>query len=99
MIPFNSLKPLIERHRPVLDVARSANLLAVEDCAQAHGAARGGRCVGTFGDAAAFSFYPTKNLGAFGDGGAVLTRDAALARRVRRLRNYGQAERYQHLEK
>jgi dTDP-4-amino-4,6-dideoxygalactose transaminase len=83
----------------LLDVARPANLLVVEDCAQAHGAARGGRSVGTFGDAAAFSFYPTKNLGAFGDGGAVLTRDVGLARRVRRLRNYGQAERYQHLEK
>jgi dTDP-3-amino-3,4,6-trideoxy-alpha-D-glucose transaminase len=83
----------------ILEVARSASLLVIEDCAQAHGARIGGRLVGTFGDAAAFSFYPTKNLGAFGDAGAVLTADAVLAERVRRLRNYGQADRYQHVER
>jgi dTDP-3-amino-3,4,6-trideoxy-alpha-D-glucose transaminase len=77
-------------------VADRNNLLCIEDCAQAHGARYGGRFVGTFGHLAAFSFYPTKNLGAFGDGGAVVTADAALADRVRRLRNYGQADRYRH---
>jgi dTDP-3-amino-3,4,6-trideoxy-alpha-D-glucose transaminase len=80
-------------------IARAANLLMLEDCAQAHGAWLGGRLVGTFGELAAFSFYPTKNLGALGDGGAVLTADAALADRLRRLRNYGQAARYEHVER
>jgi dTDP-4-amino-4,6-dideoxygalactose transaminase len=83
----------------LLEVARSARLLVVEDCAQAHGARLAGRLVGTFGQMAAFSFYPTKNLGAFGDAGAVLTADAALAQRLRRLRNYGQAQRYHHVER
>ncbi|HKA06103.1 MAG TPA: DegT/DnrJ/EryC1/StrS family aminotransferase [Gemmataceae bacterium] len=77
-------------------VADRNRLLLIEDCAQAHGARYAGRMVGTFGDLAAFSFYPTKNLGAFGDAGAVFTRDKALAARVRRLRNYGQADRYLH---
>jgi dTDP-3-amino-3,4,6-trideoxy-alpha-D-glucose transaminase len=84
--------------RSLLAVARSAGLLVIEDCAQAHGARLEGQLVGTFGDLAAFSFYPTKNLGAFGDAGAVLTADPLLAERVRRLRNYGQSERYVHLE-
>jgi len=66
----------------------------VEDCAQAHGAIVAGRRVGTWGAAAAFSFYPTKNLGAIGDGGAVFTRDKALAGRVRLLRQYGWRQRY-----
>jgi dTDP-4-amino-4,6-dideoxygalactose transaminase len=66
----------------------------VEDCAQAHGARVNGRKVGTFGDAAAFSFYPTKNLGALGDGGAVLTADPEVAERASRLRMYGWRERY-----
>jgi dTDP-4-amino-4,6-dideoxygalactose transaminase len=66
----------------------------VEDCAQAHGATLAGRRVGTWGAAAAFSFYPTKNLGAIGDGGAVFTRDKALAGRVRLLRQYGWRQRY-----
>ena len=66
----------------------------VEDCAQAHGATVAGRRVGTWGAAAAFSFYPTKNLGAIGDGGAVFTRDKALAGRVRLLRQYGWRQRY-----
>jgi dTDP-3-amino-3,4,6-trideoxy-alpha-D-glucose transaminase len=80
-------------------LARQAGLLLIEDCAQAHGARYDGRLVGTFGDLAAFSFYPTKNLGALGDGGAVLTRNAFLAERLRRLRNYGQPQRYHHLER
>jgi len=74
---------------PILDVARRHGLVVVEDAAQAHGASYHGRRCGTLGDAAAFSFYPTKNLGAYGDGGAVVTNDAALAQRLRMLRNYG----------
>lgn len=66
----------------------------VEDCAQAHGAAFRGKMAGTFGDAAAFSFYPTKNLGAFGDGGAVLVKNEDAARHARQLRQYGWHERY-----
>lgn len=69
-------------------------LSLVEDCAQAHGAAIGERRVGTLADIAAFSFYPTKNLGAIGDGGAVVCHDAKLAVRVRELREYGWRERY-----
>ncbi|MGI8422598.1 MAG: DegT/DnrJ/EryC1/StrS family aminotransferase [Chloroflexota bacterium] len=74
---------------PILAFARERGLLVVEDCAQAHGAEYRGRKVGTFGQAAAFSFYPTKNLGAYGDGGAVVTSDTALADRLAMLRNYG----------
>jgi dTDP-4-amino-4,6-dideoxygalactose transaminase len=70
-------------------LCRDRGLRLVEDCAQAHGAAYAGSQVGSFGDAAAFSFYPTKNLGAIGDGGAVTTRSAAVAERVRALRQYG----------
>jgi dTDP-4-amino-4,6-dideoxygalactose transaminase len=66
----------------------------LEDCAQAHGAKVDGRRVGTFGDAACFSFYPTKNLGALGDGGAVVTNQAGVAERVARLRQYGWTEKY-----
>jgi dTDP-4-amino-4,6-dideoxygalactose transaminase len=79
-------------------VARRHNLAIVEDACQAHLATCAGRPVGSFGAAAAFSFYPTKNLGALGDGGAVVTNDAGLASRLRRLRNGGQRERYHHLE-
>lgn len=78
----------------VLDVAREYDLTVVEDVAQATGATWRGRPVGTFGRASAFSFYPTKNLGAFGDGGLVLTDDAAVADRVRQLRNYGETSKY-----
>ena len=78
----------------LLAVAGRRGVKVVEDCAQAHGATIGGRRVGTFGDSAAFSFYPTKNLGALGDGGAVFTRDEKLAAQVRRLRQYGWRERY-----
>lgn len=69
-------------------IAQKHHLALVEDCAQAHGATIGRRRLGSFGHAAAFSFYPTKNLGGIGDGGAILTNDAALAVRLRRLRNY-----------
>jgi len=79
-------------------VASRHNLAIVEDCCQAHLATCGGRPVGTIGVAGAFSFYPTKNLGALGDGGAVVTNDPVLADRVKRLRNGGQTDRYHHAE-
>jgi dTDP-4-amino-4,6-dideoxygalactose transaminase len=79
-------------------LARRHGLALVEDCCQAHLATCEGQPVGTYGVAGAFSFYPTKNLGALGDGGAVITRDAALAERMRRLRNGGQTDRYHHVE-
>lgn len=78
----------------ILDIARRYNLYVIEDCAQAHGAALNGRRAGSWGDIAAFSFYPTKNLGALGDGGAVLTNDVELAHKVRMLRQYGWRDRY-----
>jgi dTDP-4-amino-4,6-dideoxygalactose transaminase len=77
-------------------VARRHGLAVVEDCAQAIGAAWRGRKVGTFGDLACLSFYPSKNLGAFGDAGAVLARDPALARRCRALANHGGTRKYEH---
>jgi dTDP-4-amino-4,6-dideoxygalactose transaminase len=79
-------------------IAARHNLAVVEDAAQAHLGTSEGRPVGTIGVAGAFSFYPTKNLGALGDGGAVVTNDAALAARIRRLRNGGQTSRYHHEE-
>jgi dTDP-3-amino-3,4,6-trideoxy-alpha-D-glucose transaminase len=79
-------------------IASRHNLAVVEDCCQAHLATCGGVAVGTFGVGGAFSFYPTKNLGALGDGGAALTNDAAVADRVKRLRNGGQDARYVHAE-
>jgi dTDP-3-amino-3,4,6-trideoxy-alpha-D-glucose transaminase len=79
-------------------VAERHNLALVEDCCQAHLATAAGRPVGTIGVAGAFSFYPTKNLGALGDGGAVVTNDAQLASRIRQLRNGGQRDRYDHVE-
>ena len=78
----------------ITEIARRHGLAVVEDCAQAHGAAIQGRRVGTWGAAAAFSFYPTKNLGAVGDGGAVVSNDARVADQVRLLRQYGWRERY-----
>jgi dTDP-4-amino-4,6-dideoxygalactose transaminase len=77
-------------------VASQHNLAIVEDCCQAHLATANGRPVGTIGIAGAFSFYPTKNLGALGDGGAIVTSDAALASRLRLIRNGGQTDRYHH---
>jgi dTDP-4-amino-4,6-dideoxygalactose transaminase len=81
----------------VAAIALERGIEVIEDCAQAHGATVGGRAAGTIGRAGAFSFYPTKNLGAFGDGGAVLTSDAELDERLRLVRQYGQAERYNHV--
>jgi len=84
--------------RPLEALASRHNLALVEDAAQAHLATADGRPVGTIGIAAAISFYPTKNLGAAGDGGAILTRDTQLASRIKRLRNGGQSSRYRHDE-
>lgn len=77
-------------------VAARRGIAIVEDCCQAHLATSDGRPVGTIGVAGAFSFYPTKNLGALGDGGAIVTNDRPLADRIRRLRNGGQTDRYHH---
>jgi dTDP-4-amino-4,6-dideoxygalactose transaminase len=79
-------------------IASAHRLAIVEDCCQAHLATSDGRPVGTIGVAGAFSFYPTKNLGALGDGGAIVTNDRALADRLKRLRNGGQTDRYHHVE-
>jgi dTDP-4-amino-4,6-dideoxygalactose transaminase len=81
---------------PLLALAARHGLKILEDCAQAHGTRYRGRLVGTIGDAAAFSFYPSKNLGAYGDAGAVACRSAEHAKSVRMLRNYGEEERYYH---
>jgi len=81
---------------PILDVAREFDLKVIEDACQAHGAKYKGQKVGSFGDYAAFSFYPSKNLGAYGDGGIILTRDIDEAQKLKMLRNYGQEKRYYH---
>lgn len=79
---------------PIVELARKYNLRLIEDCAQSHGAAFDGQMTGTFGDIGCFSFYPSKNLGAFGDGGAIVTNDAGLAEDIRVFRNYGSEKRY-----
>ena len=79
-------------------LAAGRRLAVIEDACQAHGAALDGRRAGTFGTAAAFSFYPTKNLGGFGEGGFVTTGDDAIAARVQRLRDHGQSAKYLHAE-
>ena len=79
---------------PVMEIARKYSLKVIEDCAQAHGAKYKGQCVGSIGDMGCFSFYPTKNLGAIGDGGMVVTNNSNLNERVRLLREYGWKERY-----
>lgn len=81
---------------PILALARRYELKVLEDAAQAHGATYKSRAVGTFGHAAAFSFYPGKNLGACGEAGAIVTQDPVVAERARMLRDHGQSERYHH---
>ena len=81
---------------PIMEIARRHNLRVVEDACQAHSARYKGRPVGSIAGIAGLSFYPTKNLGGFGDGGAILVDDPALARRLRQLRNGGQSEKYKH---
>ncbi len=83
---------------PIMEIARQHGLRVVEDAAQAHGARWDGRRVGAQADAACWSFYPAKNLGAMGDGGAVTTNDTALAERIRLLGNYGAVRKYENLE-
>jgi len=82
---------------PILDVARRHGLVVIEDAAQAHGAKYKGRAAGSIGDIACFSFYPAKNLGAYGEGGAVTTSNAEYAQTVRMLRDWGQDRKYHHL--
>jgi dTDP-3-amino-3,4,6-trideoxy-alpha-D-glucose transaminase len=81
---------------PIMELARAAGLLVLEDAAQAHGARYRGQRVGTIGDAGTFSFYPAKNLGAWGDAGAVVTAREDLADRVRLMRSHGESPRYRH---
>ena len=80
--------------QPILELCKKYNLKLIEDCAQAHGATYKGKKAGTFGDFGAFSFYPTKNLGALGDAGAVICNDEGLDKKIRRLRNYGSDIKY-----
>lgn len=82
---------------PIMAFAKAHGLFVVEDCAQAHGATYHGQRIGTFGDAAGFSFYPGKNLGALGDAGAVVTNNRDLAEKVRALGNYGSDYKYHHV--
>jgi dTDP-4-amino-4,6-dideoxygalactose transaminase len=82
---------------PVLEIAGERGLVVIEDACQAHGARYNGKRVGSLGHAAAFSFYPGKNLGAYGDGGLVVTSDEQTADSLRMLRNYGQRQKYHHL--
>lgn len=84
---------------PILTLAQKHQLFVIEDVAQAHGAAYQGKKLGTWGDLGCFSFYPTKNLGGFGDGGMVVTNDKKLAQKVRELRMYGEKKRYQSKRK
>lgn len=78
----------------IMEIAKKYRLKVVEDCAQSHGAEFCGKKTGTFGDISCFSFYPSKNLGAFGDGGAIVTNDSAVAENVRIFRNYGSERKY-----
>jgi dTDP-4-amino-4,6-dideoxygalactose transaminase len=84
---------------PILEIAARRGLRIIEDAAQAHGTLYRGLPCGSIGDFGCFSFYPGKNLGAYGDGGLITTNDGALAERVRCLRNYGQRRKYEHVEK
>jgi len=81
---------------PILKIARKYKFYVIEDCAQAHGAKYKGRKVGSMGNIACFSFFPAKNLGAYGDGGAVVTNSSKLAEKIRMLRNHGRKEKYLH---
>ena len=83
----------------IMEIAKKHNLKVVEDCAQAHGALYKGKKIGTFGDAAGFSFYPGKNLGALGDAGAAVTSNKDIADRIRALGNYGSDYKYHHIYK
>lgn len=90
---YGQLSPMAE----LMDIAKEHGLLLLEDCAQAHGAASAGKRAGSWGDAAGFSFYPGKNLGALGDAGAITTNENELAQTIRALRNYGSHKKYENL--
>ncbi|WP_429069053.1 DegT/DnrJ/EryC1/StrS family aminotransferase [Aeromonas veronii] len=90
---YGQLSPMPE----IMAIARQHNLLVLEDCAQAHGAEINGQRAGNWGDAAGFSFYPGKNLGALGDAGAITTNDDQLAQTLKALRNYGSHKKYENL--
>ena len=96
IIPVHLHGRMAEMDR-ILEVARARGLIVIEDAAQAHGAEYGGRRAGSLGDLGCFSFYPGKNLGACGEGGAVVTDSADMAQKMRILRDWGQAERYHHV--
>jgi dTDP-4-amino-4,6-dideoxygalactose transaminase len=81
---------------PILEIAKRHNLVVIEDAAQAHGGRYKGRLVGSMGDAACFSFYPGKNLGAYGDAGAIVTSDKAFANKARMFANHGRIDKYNH---
>jgi dTDP-4-amino-4,6-dideoxygalactose transaminase len=83
--------------KPIIEFARARGIRIIEDSAQAHGAELDGRRIGAIGDAGSFSFYPGKNLGAYGDGGAIVTNDADLAERCRMIANHGRLQKYDHL--
>ena len=83
---------------PIMDIAKKHRLKVIEDCAQAFGAGYEGQTVGTFGDAGCFSFFPSKNLGCYGDGGMVVTANEEIAAKIKMLRNHGSAVRYYHSE-
>lgn len=82
---------------PIVEFARARGIRVIEDSAQAHGAEIAGQRIGAIGDAGSFSFYPGKNLGAYGDGGAIVTNDTALAERCRMISNHGRLQKYDHL--
>ncbi len=90
---YGQLSPMPE----IIAIANAHNLLVLEDCAQAHGAEINGKRAGNWGDAAGFSFYPGKNLGALGDAGAITTNDAGLAETIKALRNYGSHKKYENI--
>lgn len=82
--------------QPIMEIAKKYDLRVIEDCAQAHGAEYKGKKVGTMGDVGCFSFFPAKNLGAYGDGGAAVTNDENIALKIRMLRNHGRLKKYEH---
>lgn len=82
----------------ILELCKKYNLKLVEDCAQAHGAEFNGQKIGSFGDIGCFSFYPGKNLGCFGDGGAITTNDEEIYKKIKMLRSYGSEKKYHHIE-
>lgn len=91
---FGQLAPMT----PILQIAKAHKLAVIEDCAQAHGATQGGQMAGTFGDIGIYSFYPGKNLGAYGDAGCIVTKSDHYAATIRSLRDHGRTSKYEHAE-